>query len=266
MCVWVTEWKIQGLILGESKVIYRVFVLFSIPRRDNELVRRLTKSAYFNTLCSDQYCVKANWIRTEECSVFVRIKTRIAIYDNTSLNTDEYGALFSPYSMERLNCLKWRHAWLCSSKTSARSGGIVTRGRNVVMCGKETILRSRKTISGVTKTISRGSKTFMRSRKAVILTLRAETFARQKKREIDDKNFREWQFLGQISRKKLSRGDNYSHFRVKKLSRIATYKKKKCDFIMQEIFIFDKKSISMTSIQSSDCKTPPKVIVVDDEW
>ena len=27
-----------------------------------------------------------------------------------------------------------------------------------------------------------------------------------------------------------------------------------------------KKSISMTSIQSSDCKTQPKVIVVNDEW
>ena len=32
-------------------------------------------------------------------SVFVRSKARIAIYGNTSLITEEYGALFSPYSV-----------------------------------------------------------------------------------------------------------------------------------------------------------------------
>ena len=66
------------------------------------------------------HCVKEYWIRPEKYSVFVRIKTRIAIidsvyfrirtgspytevygvyYGNTSLNTDEYGALLSPYSV-----------------------------------------------------------------------------------------------------------------------------------------------------------------------
>ena len=43
--------------------------------------------------------VKDYWIRTEKCSVFVRIKNRIDINRNTILNTDEYGALFSPYSV-----------------------------------------------------------------------------------------------------------------------------------------------------------------------
>ena len=45
------------------------------------------------------HCVKDHWIRTEKCSVFVCIKTRMDIYGNTSLNTDEYGALFSPYAV-----------------------------------------------------------------------------------------------------------------------------------------------------------------------
>ena len=55
---------------------------------------------------------------------------------------------------------------------------------------------------------------------------RAETFARKKNREIFGINFREWQFLLQISQEKLSRIKNYLHFCGKKLSRMAKYEKK----------------------------------------
>ena len=48
---------------------------------------------------ASMHCVKDYWIRTEKYSVFVSIKTRIAINGNTSLNMDEYVALFSLYSV-----------------------------------------------------------------------------------------------------------------------------------------------------------------------
>ena len=57
-------------------------------------------------------------------------------------------------------------------------------------------------------------------------TLRVETFARRKQREIFDINFRVWWFLGQISRKKLSRIEKKVHYGGKKLSRMARSKGK----------------------------------------
>ena len=63
-------------------------------------------------------------------------------------------------------------------------------------------------------------------------TLRAETFAWRKKLENFDKNFREWRFLGQISRKKLPRKRKKVNFCVKKLSRMARSKKSFFGWIM----------------------------------
>ena len=64
-------------------------------KEDTSLVAIDVYNHEFETL----HCLKDHWIRTEKCSVFIRIKTCIAINVNTSLNTDEYGALFSLYSV-----------------------------------------------------------------------------------------------------------------------------------------------------------------------
>ena len=82
------------------------------------------------------------------------------------------------------------------------------------------------------------------------LTLRVETFARRKKREIFDINFRVWWFLGQISRKKLSRIEKKVHYGGKKLSRMARSKGKKIWYIFLNVIKLSSIQLIQTNLVS----------------
>ena len=96
------------ILCRADKIMFKVsrssirIMLFSIVLMLLRLVLNTILSTWMGRrfYCLDNlYRVKDYWIRTRKCSIFVRIKTHIAIYGNTSLNTDEYGELFSPYSV-----------------------------------------------------------------------------------------------------------------------------------------------------------------------
>ena len=71
------------------------------------------------------------------------------------------------------------------------------------------------------------------------------------------KTFANDNFWDKFRGKKLWRGENYPYFRMKKLSRMATSKKINCDFIIQEIFIFDEKKVYLRLITNLNSPPPP---------